>query len=241
MDAVDASLREATRLYRERHPAGTAELELRLGRRADAVFSAGITRDIFEQLERDLAEAHELVGDASFVEIVDYFYTLPGGRNVRTRVAFDTTTMATTATHVSKETLHSAVVTRGDDWGDACRVEVAVEHPVPTPPQSTLVNYVRVKQRRCFVDRRGGHEVWRYELSKTWSGPTRDAVEHSQHHCEPCYEVECELVDAGGAYLAERDDDLVARSLRMKMQMLLGDETSPLDLVVARAAKRRRR
>ena len=71
---------------------------------------------------------------------------------------------------------------------------------------------------------RGGRVVWSYELSRTWSAPSRTAVEHLQHEQEPVYEVECELVDEGGAYLAAHTDEAVARSLLLKAHLLLGEE-----------------
>ena len=46
------------------------------------------------------------------------------------------------------------------------------------------------------------------------------AVEHLQH-MQAVYEVECELVDAGGAYLASHADDAVAASA-LKAKLLLG-------------------
>ena len=197
------------------------ELEMRLGQCSDT-FRAGIPRVMFEQLESDLAEAHGLSAETGYTELVDYFYTLSRGQQIRTRVHYDSSRMEIRTEHVEKRLLHSLVASVSDDPGDACRLEVSTETAVESPPQSTLINYVRVKQRRTFIDRRQGGDVWRYELSRTWSGTTRDAVEYSQHNAEPTYEVECELVDENGAYMEERSDREVADSLHMKVLMLLG-------------------
>lgn len=197
------------------------ELELRLGQRSDT-FHSGVPRSVFEQLERDLVDSPGLSAEPCYTEIVDYFYTLPGGRNVRTRVYYDSTLMHMDTQHVEKRSIQSFVASVSNDPGDTCRLEVSCETPVESPPQSTLINYVRVKQRRAFVDRREYGDVWRYELSRTWSATTRDAVEYNQHNCEPSYEVECELADTSGTYMRERDDDHISESLHMKMLMLLG-------------------
>ena len=60
------------------------------------------------------------------------------------------------------------------------------------------------------------------ELSKTWSANSRSAVEHAQHMVAPVYEVECELVDENGSYMAANTDVKIARSILMKSQLLLG-------------------
>jgi hypothetical protein len=207
------------------------ELEMRLGQRSDT-FHSGVPRTVFEQLERDLVDSPDLVAEPHYTELVDYFYTLPRGRNVRTRVQYDSARMHVDTAHVEKCSIQSFVASVSNEPGDTCRVEVSSETPVESPPQSTLINYVRVKQRRAFVDRRVHGDVWRYELSRTWSATTRDAVEYNQHNSEPCYEIECELVDASGTYMRERDDDHVSESLHMKILMLLGydDMETPLEI-----------
>ena len=214
-----------------RRGAGDVELELRLGQRADT-FHPGVSRVVFEQLERDLSEAPELSAEIGYTEIADYFYTLSSGRQIRTRVRYDSSSMELTTEHVEKRLLQSFVASASGDPGDTCRVEVSSEVPVESPPPSTLINFVRIKQRRAFVDRRGGGVVWQYELSRTWSGSTRDAVEYRQHNSEPVYEVECELVDNDGAYLEARTDSAVAESLHLKMLMLMGydDPATPLEI-----------
>lgn len=207
------------------------ELEMRLGQRSDT-FHSGVPQSVFEQLERDLVESRDLVAEPGYTEIVDYFYTLPRGRNVRTRVHYDSECMELHTEHMEKRSIQSFVASVSNDPGDTCRVEVSSEIPVDSPPQSTLINYVRVKQRRTFVDRRDFGDLWQYELSRTWSATTRDAVEYNQHNCEPSYEVECELIDAEGVYMGGKDDDHISESLHMKMLMLLGydDMDTPLEI-----------
>lgn len=200
------------------------ELEVRLGT-VDAVtgnFTTGVGISTFEQLERDMSDV--LSCDRVWREIVDYYYLNAEGGTIRTRVTFDNERMAMESHHIEKKTLSQAIVVRSDDPTDAARIVCSVETPVHSPPTSALINYTRVKQQKRFTDCRDGNVVWNFELSKTWSAPTRDAVEYQQHHTEPTYEVECELVDTTGTYMSQKSTSDVAASLLMKMKMLLGEE-----------------
>jgi len=222
--AVVRSVAEAVSLFRPR-AATDGELEMRLGACGDGGrFTAGVPKCVFQQLERDLQDSPTLEAEGRWAEIVDYYYTGGAGERLRTRVEFDSENMRMGTTHVRKEVVHSAIVCREDDARDACRVTFSIEHPVDNPPASCVVHYCRVKQRKRVVDRREGGVVWAYELSRTWSASSRDAVEHQQRMVEPVYEVECELVDEGGRYLDAHDDERVARSVLMKTKLLLGEE-----------------
>jgi len=225
-------------LFRDYHGAH-GELEFRLGTQSEERFGSGVTRDTFEQLERDMTDA--LQSDRLWTEIVDYYYLNTSGATLRTRVAFDHTDMTLHTEHVRKEVLRTVTVCRDDDPSDACRLSCAVEHPVAQPPASVMINYVRVKQRKRFVDVRDGNEVWAFELSKTWSAGSRDAVEYQQHHTEPHYEVECELVDRAGTYLSERSHDEVAASILLKVKMLLGEDADGRVHVVSDEYRSRRK
>jgi hypothetical protein len=227
---------------------GRTELELRLGRHDGERFAPGVPRGVFEQLEADLEAAPQLEADEGWAETVDYHYATARGERARTRVGFDTRTMQTTTEHVVKERAESAVLRRADGH-EACRVACAVEAPLADPPTTCVPTFVRVKQRRSFRDRReGGAVVWRYDLSRTWAAPSRTAVEHAQLMAPPTYEIECELVDEKGAYLAARTDAQVAASLRLKAALLLGEAADGDDLLllarevrVPAAHKRKRR
>ena len=217
------SLEPCVDVHRKQTPAHR-ELEFRLGS-YDSVtnaFSSGVDRETFDHLEQDISDA--LTSDRLWNEFVDYFYVDEDGNTLRTRVTFDSKTLDMQVQHVRKETLSSAVVCRDDDTRDACRVTCSVEHPVDHPPTSCIIRFVRVQQRRRFYDVRGDNTVWMFELSKTWSANSRDAVEYQQHNTEPHYEVECELVDRDGTYLSERTSQEVAESILLKIRMLLGDD-----------------
>ena len=217
--ACVAAFRNATR--------GESELELRLGNIDAGKFSPGVSREVFDQLECDLLGAVELVADEQWVETVDYHYTVSREDRARTRVEFDASCMELRREHTRKSVEGIVQLKRVEDVGtgpcEACRVAWALETPLKNPPSSCVPTHVRVKQKRCFRDVRDGATVWSYELAKTWSAGSRSAVEHLQHYTEPVYEVECELIDEGGLYLAQRTDAQVAASLVLKAQLLMGD------------------
>lgn len=216
-------------------PRGEGELEVRLGNvDAEGRFAVGVTREVFDQLTEELAEA--LGGDTGWTEQLDYHYTLARGDHARTRVSCDAERLALETTHLIKTGRGDVVLRRvDDDLGGAggqdgsgstegCRVACASEVRLPDPPGTCVPTHVRIKQRRTFRDVRDGAVVWAYELSRTWSAGSRTAVEHLQHVSPPTYEVECELVDADGAYLAAHTDEEIASSLLLKAQGLLGDD-----------------
>lgn len=203
-----------------------AELEIRLGSRDAATgrFVAGVIRDAFDHLEEDLRTCSDLKDDGGYTELIDYHYATKSHGHVRTRVTFDAQCMEMGTEHCVKRAQDDVVLTFEDT---AARISWATEHPLDgVPPGTCVPTHVRIKQRRRFLDVRDEHVVWSYELSKTWSAGSRTAAEHMQHVQEPVYEVECELVDEGGHYLASHTDQQIAASLSLKARLLMG-ETPP--------------
>lgn len=210
-----------------------SELELRLGTLCNDRFVPGVPRGVFEDLEQDLLECPTLVADDRWYELIDFHYVLPSSEKARTRVSYDADAIRTTQTHVLKRAVEHVVVRTEDGEANAVKVARALEDPLETPPQACIPTCVRIKQRRCFRDVRDGACVWSYELSRTWSSNDRLAVEHLQRTSEPTYEVECELVDAGGAYRDAHGTGHIAESLLLKARLLLGaDDASQLALAV---------
>ena len=196
------------------------ELELRLGVSEDGAFVAGVDAEAFSQLERDFEDTLRPLS-SKWTEVIDYHYALTRSQRARTRVETDAERIRCVTTHIVKSALESRMVSR-DDTSECCRVALSRESPLTTPPASCMPTHVRLKQIRRFVDEREGSVVWSYELSRTWSGNSRSVVEHLHNHSMPTYEVEVELVDADGSYLASRTDEEVAASIVAKANMLLG-------------------
>lgn len=203
-----------------------AELEIRLGEQEkDGSFVAGVTKEIYDTIEKDLESEQSLVA-SRYTEIVDYHYAISRTTRARTRVKVNSEDMTMHTSHVVKTNSMKTCLVRDETSTDACRVSLAYEPPLETPPLSCIPTHVRIQQRRSFSDVRNGAVVWRYDLSKTWSGSSRSVVEHAQNTHEPSYEIEIELVDADGSYMAARSDEDVARSILVKATLLMGDVPS---------------
>lgn len=228
MQALVAVVKE----YRARRAAGDpAELEVRVGQASNqGSFRAGISRHVFEQLHDDLQDAPSLAPEKDWVEFVDYFYYNNGKKQIRTRVEFNADNMEVSKTHITKQVQRRAVAHRAED-GDACRITCSTETPVTDLPNVCIPVHVRVQQRKRFHDVREGNLVWVYEVSKVWSGPNRKLVERKQHEEEPAYEVECELADVTGDYMACHTDEEIACSLELKSRLLVGDDTVQLSII----------
>lgn len=205
------------------------ELEMRIGTLVSMTaddtprFVPGVNVAVFAQLMDDLSSVADLDSDDAWTEVADHFYKMPNGKDVRTRIEYDADSMSLRKTHTVKELLHRAVVRREDDPRDACRVDLAVEHPIAPPPAVCMLTHVRLKHRRRFVDRRNGDVVWCYELSKVWSANSRIGVDKKQQESEPIYEIEVELVDRAGRYSDGRSDNFIAESMLRKIKGLMGD------------------
>ena len=222
-----SSIKDCVQHFRE--AAKLSELELRLGKYRNGKFTAGVERDVFEQLLSETQAVTSLVDEGDWNEIVDYHY-VHSDRKTRTRVLFDSKNMDMSTDHIHKRPIADAILkhTREDE-DVAFRVMTSQELPVSSPlPVVCIPTHVRIKQRRRFSDVRNGNVVWVYEFSKTWSANSRSAVEQLQHMSPPVYEIECELIDEKGEYLKEHDNDFVAKSLLLKGQMLCGDDVQDI-------------
>lgn len=207
------------------------EIEVRLGTYVQSKFYPGVTKEVFEQLERDFTDAQTLTTDNKWVELLDYHYMNQRDEPARTRVIYDTENMGLSTTHISKRNQEHFIYCRSDDGDESCKISRALEVPLLQPPGTCIPTHVRIKQRKIFQDTRQKNVIWSYELSKTWSANSRSAVEHLQHMSEPRYEVELELIDEDGSYIRDRSDTEIAKSLLMKATMLLGeDPNTPLVL-----------
>ena len=231
IEASTQALVQCVQQFRDAVP-GTLELEARLGVYTDGNFRPGVSKKVFEDLERDLEDSTTLIGDLGWMEHVDYHYTTKE-QKARTRVEFDREKLSMRTTHTVKQVLRSIVFRRREEGDEAFRVATATEEPLVDPPKSCLPTFVRIKQRRRFQDVRNDNVVWSYELSRTWSATSRSAAEYRQQTMDPVYEVECELHDMSRAYIGSRKDEEISTSLLMKAKMLLGESPqTELDMFV---------
>ena len=206
--------------------AAKQELEIRIGNVVNNSFVPGVTQYLFDELEKDMNECGTLFPEQDFKELVDYYYVNDKGTPIRTRVEYDTQNMKLLTSHIVKTCkavvdVDIAESTEAAEPKSACRIALATEEEIESP-QVSLLTHVRIKQRKCYTSKCNGFVIWKYELSKTWSASTRDAVEHMQRTMEPRYEVECELIDEKQEYISTHNIDYICDSLIMKIQSLMG-------------------
>lgn len=220
-DSLEA-VRACARSLLEAPVRAHVELEARLGHWSGGTFTPGVSAEVFEELERDLQDSPSLQADEGWSESIDYHYVVSRKQKVRTRVTFDRDRVDVGREHVSKDRVAHATLCVREEAASACRISLSRETPVREVPAWCLPTHVRIKQRRTFRDVRNGVLVWSYELSRTWSGSSRSAVEYLQNTSEPVREVELELHDTEGAHVAARGADGIARTLCLKAARLLG-------------------
>ena len=201
-----------------------SELEARFGELKACRFVSGVKREQMETIIEELLQfaaksRHASAVDTAWVEHQDFFFA-HGDKQMRTRVRYDSANMQMSSETIEKRpvsavTCHSA---RGaQSHSHAIRVALKVEKPATKVAPIVNPTFVRIKQTRRFLV---GAGAWAYDFSLTWSGATKTEAEESQRHCDPAFEIECELVKAE-QYLRDHDDERVARSILLKMIDLL--------------------
>ena len=207
----------------------TMELEARLGSYDTATnsFKAGISRQKMDDIIQSMHESSFITGDAEWSEEQDFFYKHQG-RNLRTRVQFDSNNMEIISTTIEKKNIrHLDCIT---SYGDNdIRISLKNELPVTQSNIPTAVNpdFVRIKQRKRF---RSENSKWAFDFTMSWSGRNKDEAELSQQTNEPLFELECELVD--NTIFNEKTDEYIATSLLLKMMDFL-----PLKTVITKCVE----
>ena len=193
--------------------AGDLELEVRVGQMENGRFVPGVPSQKFEEMEKKLLSNSELK-NSDWKEHSDFFWNSQSGP-VRSRVEYDVDTLEVAVTHSRKEVICKQDVLLCD--GVTARVSFSKEHPVIVDDINFCTPWlVRIQQRKQVL---WGREnvSWRYELSRTWSAPTRTDVEIARNSQESQNEVEIEVEPV---YVRSRSDEFVAESILLKAAQL---------------------
>lgn len=193
---LEPMLETVTRLFQQRldllRTQRTAvELELRLGRRDDTGFQSTVDPDFFQDLEASLL-AFQGWSSVDTEPVVSTAYI--HSDQIRT-----TTTWVGTQPQIT----HHRKQRRGECFGvhtcDAgeprmydLRVSLNTETPVPSHSVDAVVEptLVRMRRRRSFVL----DGIWRFDLTRSWTGKSRSDVENQMATQPPDHEVEIEYV-----------------------------------------------
>lgn len=215
------------------------EVEARLGRMEGGRFVSGVNPEWFEVLLQRLELCGTWTSQEGWVDSEDTTFE-SRGRQVRQSRVCNTKDCRIDIRSIYKDRKASACrpleASRGDSGQDpfqlvptgvdTMRVSYSVEAPVPKQGFPELVRplHVRIKQRRSFVLESTGIEgaAWRFDLTRTWSGRTREEAEQLQRGgCPAVCEVELEWIPPLRSSLPEGTEASLLASICAKMSALL--------------------
>tara|TARA_B100000482_G_scaffold191527_1_gene176907 strand:+ start:81 stop:854 length:774 start_codon:yes stop_codon:yes gene_type:complete len=192
------------------------ELEARFGNICQDRFHPGVNRVFMDSIIENMQKSAFVKGDDEWKEETDIYFE-HDGRQLRTRVKYDSNTM-----NVISETTEKKMLTRSLDFvhkldeyngGIDVRISLKTEKEVTNPPLSVNPYLVRIKQRRRFVTE---NDTWAFDFSMTWSGISKSAAEYSQMNNDAMLEIECELLDTD-KYVKQKSNEYISASLLLKM------------------------
>lgn len=245
MGGMDPALvaRVARMVAAKRRSPETLEFEARFGsiHAERGAFVPGVDRVTMDEIVELLQGSSYCVSDEDWQEEHDFFFLDGKGCAMRTRVTFDSDSMV-----LRRETSQKRVLDRVDaetrlhgvrQTGMDVRCMLKTETPVDESevPQAVSTTHVRIKQRRRFrLVSPDGSPRWAFDFSMAWSGRTKTEAEQMQATKDPCFEIECELLDEG-EYFHSKSDSYIAESLLCKMHDLLVDEETVFGLSATHA------
>jgi hypothetical protein len=208
------------------------ELECRLGYVSGTEFVSAVDPLWFTTLHKRLEQCPQWSYQTQWVESEDTFFKDAQNRIVRQSRHCDPDSCQVSLHTVCKQNKQHVDIAVSD-IGVQCneilpskistlRVSVCDEHSVPTHtlPVVVVPVHVRIKQRKTFeyasTTHPGAH--WRFELTRSWSGTTREEAETAQFTAPPSHEVEVEW-HGGGVVLT--DTAALLKSLIIKALSVL--------------------
>ena len=189
------------------------ELEVRLGSTNPDTggFVAEVDYLWFSTLQRRLDACKDWLRKTHWIETEDIFFEDNAGRTIRQSRLCDADTCEMTLRTIHKQRLSSSNVSLSTlvaatneilpSGVDTLRFAHARESPVEvdTLPQVVNPTHTCIKQRKQFVLASASHPgaFWNIDLTRRWSGRTREEAEQQQHSANPVCEVEIEFEGAG--------------------------------------------
>jgi hypothetical protein len=201
------------------------ELEARIGKMDERnKWQNGVSRRFFNAVLAVLEPYGSWSQSTDWVDVHDYFYTLPSTNTVvRTSMFLNPMRVE----HIAKvQHGHVNLHIAGHPYD--VRVALKGEDPVEagTLPSTASPHYVRIKKRRVFA-----LPHWKFELTQVWSGASRSAAEEHQAHGAPTYEIEVEFRADAPVYLDTHSDVYIGTSLLLKICNLVGDSIPEITLL----------
>ena len=192
--------------YRHQH-----EIEARLGRMEGGHFISGVNPEWFNVIRHRLELCNSWSDQQGWQDSEDTTFEWRGKQVRQSRVC-NTKDCRIDIRSIHKDRKASVCVPLQASRGDSCedpfhlvptgvdtmRVSYSTETPVAKKSFPDIVRpiYVRIKQRRSFILESSAMEgaAWRFDLTRTWAGRTREEAEQQQHESPAVCEVELEWI-----------------------------------------------
>lgn len=191
------------------HQHSFLELEMRLGtaepNNDDCSFAASTDKNFVMFVLHLFSTCTEWSLVEEWREIHDYFLFDADQQQQRRRsIIFDFETNSVKQESIAKKRLCDMVIRNPHFYYDF-RLSLSMESPVSgetssNPNAAAVVveecRHVRIKQRKTFYyTSKGSHTpTWKFDVTLSWSGRTKQEAEMRQIHGDPCYEFEIECV-----------------------------------------------
>ena len=206
------------------------ELEARLGKCDSEGFCAGVSAEFFEALVHKMDICSAWYSVTPWQEYEDVIFNDVRGLAVRQTVFANRESCNLSISTQQKR--HRCKLTFGATTCKSCpldsnvgHVRIAVSEEIPVSkddlPSVVMPVYVRFKQRRSYTERSSNKDsFWRYDLTKSWSGKTKQDAEQKSQGMPPVYEVEVEWVPSPNANWNSMDKAAVVRSLIKRIKRI---------------------
>ena len=236
---MEAVITQAVQALRGERGRAHHEIEARLGRMEGGCFVSGVNPEWFDVLLQRLELCGEWSSQQGWQDSEDTTFEARG-RQVRQSRVCNTRDCRIEIHSIHKDRKASACLpleaSRGDAGQDPFRLvstgvdTLRVSYSTETPaakqsfPELVRPLHVRLKQRRSFVLESHALEGagWRFDLTRTWAGRSREEAEQRQHDEPPVCEVELEWIPPtkGVDRLPDAMPASLAASIHAKMAAL---------------------
>lgn len=216
------------------------ELEARLGKLGSDRFQPGVSVHFMEKVVNMMNTYQQWSEVTPWTETHDYYYANGADASlppVRTTAQFeidsDTQKRRVKTSHMRKFNIRKydylfmsqSVKLPTDHYQYDLRISLNREESVPASELPRIVNptFMRIKSRKTYFytseDSPASKPIWRFDLTKSWSAPTKTQAEIKQRTEDPVFEIELECINPMALMTSPKHDAFyVACSMLLKMK-----------------------
>lgn len=222
---------------------GKYELEARFGKWMGQYFQSGVSKQFVEQILSMFDTFGQWESVSPWEETHDYYYKVLSSPDstVRTTASFVSDPLSgrkyIKTEHIRKHVQHKfdcQYVNMGcNAFQYDLRMSLSYEENVRDDELPSIVNpsYVRIKSRKSYFYKSENipqkQPLWRFDITRSWSGNTKTQAELSQKMGNTTYEVELECLDPHALMVSPQHDAFyVSCSMLLKMKDFLSYDGS---------------